>query len=493
MRCAVYIRVSTDKEEQKKSLDNQQSLFFKFIEDKGWELYGIYQDVESGTTDKRPNLQRLIEDAKQRKFDVILAKELSRLARNGKLSYEIKDMAERSGTHIITLDNAVNTIEGNHNMFGLYAWMYEQESQRTSERIKAVLRNQAQKGKFKGSIPPYGYVVQEGKLHIRNDETPDVVRRVYRLYLEGKGFDSIARTLTKEGFPTPAQVADKVNAGLYWQGTTIKKILANPHYTGDLVLCRETTLSVTSKVRAEVAKNAQVIIPNAHTPIVSREDFEAVQRHMESRKKKRPKCKKHLFTNVAYCADCGQSLWYLKNRKGYVCGTHLKHGKHVCGQHTIKEEALKSIILEDIRTWTEALNQKDVLERVEAKATTSRKQLTKQLEAVDKQLQKLNDERKALIRLLASDKITEAEYKDVTAEINSSIEQLQLKKSTLSNVAQTKGVDVMVARMKEELQRFMKLKDLTSDMLHRLVERIEVTADGIPQIRYRFAPPSAFL
>ncbi|GMK41950.1 hypothetical protein PCCS19_50090 [Paenibacillus sp. CCS19] len=493
MRCAVYIRVSTDKEEQKKSLDNQQSLFFNFIEEKGWELYGIYQDVESGTTDKRPNLQRLIEDAKQRKFDVILAKELSRLARNGKLSYEIKDMAERSGTHIITLDNAVNTIEGNRSMFGLYAWMYEQESQRTSERIKAVLRTQAQKGKFKGSIPPYGYTVEEGKLFIRNDGTPDVVRRVYRLYLEGKGFDSIARTLTKEGFPTPSQVADKVNAGLYWQGTTIKKILINPHYTGDLVLCWETTLSVTNKVRTEVAKDAQVIIPNAHAPIVSREDFEAVQRHMESRKKKRPKCKKHLFTNIAYCADCGQSLWYLKNRKGYVCGTHLKHGKHVCGQHTIKEEVLKSIILEDIRTWTEALNQRDVLERVEAKATTSRKQLTKQLDAVDKQLQKLNDERRALIRLLASDKITEAEYKDVTDDINSSIEQLQLKKSTLSNMAQTKGLDVMVARMKEELQRFMKLKDLTSDLLHRLVERIEVTADGIPQIRYRFALPSAFL
>ncbi|BBH22561.1 hypothetical protein Back11_39060 [Paenibacillus baekrokdamisoli] len=121
MRRAVFIRVSTDKEEQKKSLDNQQPLFFNFIEEKGWELHGIYQDVESGTTDKRPNLQRLIEDAKQRKFDVILAKELSRLARNGKLSYEIKDMAERSDTHIITLDNAVNTIEGNRSMFGLYA------------------------------------------------------------------------------------------------------------------------------------------------------------------------------------------------------------------------------------------------------------------------------------------------------------------------------------------------------------------------------------
>ncbi|WP_232016566.1 recombinase family protein [Paenibacillus baekrokdamisoli] len=84
--------------------------------------------------------------------------------------------------------------------------------------------------------------------------------------------------------------------------------MTNPHYTGDLVLCRETTLSVTNKVRTEVAKDAQVIIPNTHAPVVSHEDFEAVQRHMESRKKKRPKYKKHLFTNVAYCADCGQSL-----------------------------------------------------------------------------------------------------------------------------------------------------------------------------------------
>ncbi|MBB3068395.1 hypothetical protein FHS14_001371 [Paenibacillus baekrokdamisoli] len=72
-----------------------------------------------------------------------------------------------------------------------------------------MIRTQAQKGKFKGSIPPYGYTVGEGKLYIRNDGTPEVVRRVYRLYLEGKGFDSIVRTLIKEGFPTPAQVAVK--------------------------------------------------------------------------------------------------------------------------------------------------------------------------------------------------------------------------------------------------------------------------------------------
>jgi site-specific DNA recombinase len=113
MKCAVYTRVSTDKEEQKSSLSNQKDLFYNFISNKGWSFYDIYVDVETGTSDKRPGLQRMIKDAGQRKFDVILAKELSRLARNGGLSYKIRDLAERNGIHIITLDNAINTLEGN--------------------------------------------------------------------------------------------------------------------------------------------------------------------------------------------------------------------------------------------------------------------------------------------------------------------------------------------------------------------------------------------
>jgi site-specific DNA recombinase len=136
MRCAIYIRVSTNKEEQKHSLTNQRDLFNRYIVDKGLDIHAFYVDVESGTTDKREQLQQLIADAKAKKFDIILAKELSRLARNGRLSYEIRDIAEQNKVHIITLDNAINTLEGNGQMFGIYAWLYEQESQRTSDRVK---------------------------------------------------------------------------------------------------------------------------------------------------------------------------------------------------------------------------------------------------------------------------------------------------------------------------------------------------------------------
>ena len=187
MRCAVYIRVSTDKEEQKASLKYQKELFYKYIEEKGWDIYQFYVDVQTGTTGKRKNLQKMIEEAQEKKFDIILAKELSRLARNGELSYKIKNLCENQGIHIITLDNAINTLTGNTNMFGLYAWMYEQESQNTSNRVKETLRTRAKNGLFKGSIPPFGYTLREGKLYIRNDNVPSIVKRIFDEYLAGSG------------------------------------------------------------------------------------------------------------------------------------------------------------------------------------------------------------------------------------------------------------------------------------------------------------------
>ncbi|MEN0648143.1 recombinase family protein [Caldifermentibacillus hisashii] len=105
--------------------------------------FGKGSDVESGTTAKREELQKLIEDAQNKEFDIILAKELSRLARNGELSYKIKNLCENQGIHIITLDNAINTLTGNTHMLGLYAWMYEQESQNTSNRVKETLKTRA--------------------------------------------------------------------------------------------------------------------------------------------------------------------------------------------------------------------------------------------------------------------------------------------------------------------------------------------------------------
>lgn len=490
MRCAVYVRVSTDKEEQKASLKYQQELFYRFIEEKGWDVYKFYVDVQSGTTAKRKNLQKMIEDAQNKKFDIILAKELSRLARNGELSYKIKNLCENHEIHIITLDNAINTLTGNTNMFGLYAWMYEQESQNTSHRVKETLRTRAKKGLFKGSNPPYGYEVKDGKLFIRNDNTPDIVRRIFNEYLAGSGRESIARRLYKEGIPTPAEVAGKVNASDKWNDSTIKLILTNPHYVGYLVQGRTTTVSVTSKRRKKVLEEEQFIIKNAHDPIISMDIFEAVQNQMKQRTKFITAPKLHLFTNILFCADCGTGMWYRSNRDGYICGSYARHGKKACTAHTVKENILKETILADIKMLIQQIDKEQYMKELEKKSRESKNGIQKKIDKIDKQIEVQKNRKRKYINLLADELITYDDYQDSIALNNKDLTELVEKKNEFLSLLEGEQVIENMDKLKQELLHFLNFDELTPEVLNRLINRIDVKKDGTPIIYYRFAAPT---
>jgi site-specific DNA recombinase len=194
MRCAIYARVSTEYDSQKTSIDNQIDMFRNYAIQRDWEIVKVYTDKKSATKGNRPGLKALIEDGKAGFYDVILAKELSRLARNGRLSYELRDITLVNNLHIICLDNSINTLEGNIQNFGLYAWLYENESANSSRRNKAAKKEKSQRGHLIGSNPPFRYISENGILKISEDSTPDIVRRIFNEYLEGKGMDSIAKS-----------------------------------------------------------------------------------------------------------------------------------------------------------------------------------------------------------------------------------------------------------------------------------------------------------
>jgi site-specific DNA recombinase len=489
MRCAIYIRVSTDKEEQKASLKYQKELFYRYIQEQGWDIYEFYIDVQTGTTAKRKNLQKMIQDAQEKKFDIILAKELSRLARNGELSYKIKNLCENQGIHIITLDNAINTLTGNTNMFGLYAWMYEQESQNTSNRVKETLRTRAKKGLFKGSNSPYGYEVKEGKLHIKEDNSPDIVRRIFEEYLAGSGRESIARGLYNDGIPTPAEVAGKKNAGDKWNDSTIKLILTNPHYAGDLVQGRSTTVSVTSKKRKTVDKDKQIISKDTHEAIIPRDVFNAVQHQMKVRTKFITAPKKNLFTNVLFCANCGKGMWYRSNRKGYICGNYARHGKKACSSHLIKEDLLIDTVLTDIQELVKQIDKEQYLKKLEAQSKKSKQSLQKQLVKLDKQIDIIKGRKRKYINMLAEEIITQEEYREIVEANNIEINELAEKKNSLFISLENKQTVDDIEKLKQELLQFLNFDELTAEILHRLINRIEVTVDGTPVIHFRFSAP----
>ena len=258
--------------------NNQRNLITDFIFAEKYDFYNFYIDIKTGTTDKRDGLKQLIKDAEDKKFDIIVVKELSRLGRNVELLYSLKRLADEKGIRIISLGGKVDTADPSKSqMFGLYAWIYEGESQQSSERIKSVFKIKQKQGKFIGSNAPYGYRVENGVLIPRNDETVEVVREIFAKSLEGWGPRKIATYLSEKGIPTLSQDLGVPNAGLYWHDKTIRLMLQNPNYTGDLTQGKDTAISVTTKKRKFIDKKEWVIVESAHEGIISKEIFNQVQ------------------------------------------------------------------------------------------------------------------------------------------------------------------------------------------------------------------------
>lgn len=489
-----YIRVSTSKLEQEDSLENQKNLFLQFIKEQGFTFGGIYVDTDTGTTSNRPEFLRMLEDAKQKKFDVIIAKELSRLTRDAEFSYKLKNVMESLDIHLITFDNAINTITGNKELYGLYAWLYQNESQKTSDRVKKAFKTKYKNGEFVGSVPPYGYNLKDKKLYIRDDETVEIVRLIFEKFISGWGYYKIAKYLTEKGQPTPAKVAGKRNAGLYWQSTTIQKMLQNYHYKGYLVQNRETTVSVVNKKRKQVKPENMIIVENTHEEIISKEDFDKVQKLIESKKVKgrgKMKEQRHLFTNLIFCADCGSSLWYRANMKGYACGKNIKHGKIACSIHSVKEDDLKEIILEDIKQVSEKLNSDKILNKFKAKIEKAEKSSKDEIKKIYVEIEILEKRKSALLDNLLDGTIAKTTYKIKAEELEADINNLEIKKSELQNQSPDDYIQKLDL-LKLEIEKSLKFEDLTNETLSRLVERVEIEEDGTAIIHYRFADPVGF-
>jgi DNA invertase Pin-like site-specific DNA recombinase len=493
MRCAVYIRVSTDKEEQKTSLITQQQLFDKYIKDNGWTIYDTYIDIESGTkSKKRANLKRLMDDCSSKKYDVILSKELSRLARNGELSYQLRNSILSNGIHIITLDGAINTLTNNTDNFGLFAWLYEQESQRISTRMKSAFKIRAQNGKYKGSFAPYGYYVEDKRLYIKKDTTPEIVKRIFNDYLSGKGFDRIAKELYEEEIPSPGQVAGKSDASNQWNGSSVRNILTNANYTGDLVQGKSETVSVTSDKRKDKSENEYIVIKNCHEAIISKTVFDTVQNIISSRKKIRPQQNIHLFTNILFCNDCGHGMNFKKNRKGYVCGRFNKLGRKACSDHLIKEAELANAILGDIRLMLSKIKNEKFLEGIEKKVLAEKKKVEKELKIQEKELNNLIQQKTNATRKFVMEQISEENYNAVIFELDNEISNLTATSDKYKILMDEKYNTNLIDELYSLKDTIFELNELTPDILHRFVERIEIKSDGTPKIFYRFSESSIY-
>ncbi|MCI8994981.1 MAG: recombinase family protein [Lachnospiraceae bacterium] len=333
-RVAAYCRVSTDREDQANSFENQCRFFRQYIErNPDWELCGIFADegISGTNTKKRREFNRMMESAKNGEVDLIITKEISRFARNTLDSIFYTRELKKYGVGVFFLNDNIHTLDGDAELrLAIMASIAQEESRRTSERVKWGQKRRMEQGVVFGRSL-LGYDVKDGKLYI-NEEGARIVRLIFHKFVnEGKGTHVIARELQEAGF-RPMYVGE-------WQNTGILRILRNEKYCGDLVQKKTYTADFLShEKKINQGQEEFVIIRDHHEPIVSRQMFDQANNMLDARacsQKGKPKhSSRYVFSGKIKCDRCGASLVarYKKRKDGsryqaWRCYEAVRHGR----------------------------------------------------------------------------------------------------------------------------------------------------------------------
>ena len=363
LRVAAYARVSSGKDAMLHSLSAQVSFYSNLIQSTdGWEYAGVYADeAYTGTIDSREEFQRMIADVEDGKIDMIITKSISRFARNTITLLEtVGDFRKKGVVVYFEEEKLYSDSKEGEMVLTMLASVAQEQSRSFSDNMKWRIRQDFRQGVIWGGKPSLGYKLVNRKLVLVPEEA-ELVRRIFRLYIEGHGDDKIARILNGEGI--------KPFSGGKWRRTTISQILTNVNYTGDLLLqktYREDYL--TKKKKANRGQREQYLVEDDHDPIVSRKTFEEAQRVRRGKRRSRTVSngRAHAFTGIVRCGICGHPYKFKKGAYTdyYICSTFEQLGKRYCQSRRIREDALIKATNEVM--GYEEFDEKDLRNKVES-------------------------------------------------------------------------------------------------------------------------------
>lgn len=499
MRCAIYARVSTELDSQKDSVSHQISFFNRFVEEKEWTIYDIYKDEGvSGTNIKgRAEIQRLMRDARGRKFDYVLFKSISRFARDIQDGINMKRELDSLGIGMIFIEQNIDTKTSDGElMFSIHLSVAQQESEQTSKKVKFGKREKAAKGRYNGSLPPFGYKKNGDRLELDPLYAP-LVKEIFHLYLHNDwGLQKIAKHLTKHGVPTPRSVSKAKNAGSLWQQSSVKIILTNPAYIGNMIQNRSEVTSIRTKNRKTVSREQQTIVLNTHPALVTQEEFEEVQVKLVLKGKQRSNGQESLFAHIAVCADCGTGMHYKDDRKSYQCGKYGKYGREFCSHHFIKADKLLSIVLMVLKELTEeGINKSKLIDVAKKEAGQHVVSFDKEMKGIEKRIQQLTKKQSTLLDLLNEGDITKDEWRTQNEGIRNEVTLLHTRKQQLhSNVEKEKDMESQIHAFEKQISKLVQLniKDekILKQVIHKLIHKIEVFDGNNIKIHFNFLNPS---
>ena len=339
-KVAAYARVSSGKDAMLHSLSAQVSYYSSLIQSEpSWEYVGVYSDEAiSGTKENRPGLQQLIADCRDGKIQLILTKSISRFARNTVTLLETVRLLKALEVDIFFEEQNIHTMSSEGElMLTILASYAQEESLSVSENQKWRIKKN-----FEAGIPwngrMLGYRLVGDHFEIVPHEA-ELVRRIFREYLDGYGTNKIAQGINEEGIPAIR--------GEMWHKTTIANILCNYNYTGNLLLqktYKESHLATMSYMNE--GQMPKYHIEDSHEAIIDIDTFMAVQMEIERREKPRDTHKSYPFSGLLKCMKCGKSYRRKVTATGpvWICATYNTRGKKYCASKQIPESTLESVV-----------------------------------------------------------------------------------------------------------------------------------------------------
>lgn len=404
LRVAAYCRVSTDSDEQATSYETQIAHYTEYIsKNPEWVMAGIFADdgISGTNTKKREEFNRMIDECMAGNIDMIITKSISRFARNTLdcLKY-IRQLKEKN-IPVFFEKESINTMDSKGEvLLTIMASLAQQESQSLSQNVKLGLQYRYQQGKVQVNHNRFlGYTKDANGNLIIEPKQAEIVKRIYREYLEGYSMDKIAASLEADGILTGAGKAK-------WHTSTINKILRNEKYIGDALLQKTYTTDFLTKTRVKNNGTVpQYYVEDDHEAIIPKDVFLLVQEELVRRRRVHTSkngarhcysCK-HCFAQMVFCGECGEFYrrvhWNNRGCKSIVwrCCSRLDNTGHSCRSRTVKENLLEQITLDAIN---QVLCEKDdFLKTLQTNiATVIRQGDTLSPEVIDERLQELQKE-----------------------------------------------------------------------------------------------------
>lgn len=517
-RAAEYLRISRedgDKEESD-SIGTQKDITHEYVEQNEDIVFaGEYiDDGWTGTNFARPDFERMMDDMKSGAVNCIIVKDLSRLGRNYILVGQYLEMIFpllniRFISVVDHIDSVKDPASINNALVSFKNVMNDEYCRDISNKVRSSLDRKRSKGEFIGSFASYGYLKDPEDHHhlVVDPAAAEVVRDIFQWFLGGMSIIGITKKLNQLGIPSPSMYkkqlgfdyrhpAGELCDGL-WPDSSVKRILKNRVYTGDMVQNKTKIKSYKVHVCVNVPEEDWVIVPDTHEAIVSREQFETVQQLLRRDTRTSPGVNHvSMFGGYLRCADCRRAMakkTVVQPRKKYyyyVCQTFRKGDRAACTKHTIREEKLYQAVLATIQAQIRlAVSMDELLQDLRRKHVRARRssRLEAMLEAREKEHAKISQLKIDL-------------YPDWKSGVISKGEYLALKERFDGQLAQ---IEHSIASIKEEIRQYKDTADgenqfithftkhrniteLTREVIVELVEMIYVHEGGSITIEFKY-------